>query len=105
MMKAVFFDLDGTLIDSDPYWVRSQETLVRSCGGEWSDALADALQGAAFPETVRLLRGAGVDWDGDAIVRHLSDEVLRMEKERLPWIEAFVMCCPVWRRRTFRPCW
>lgn len=34
MMKAVFFDLDGTLIDSDPYWVRSQETLVRSCGGE-----------------------------------------------------------------------
>mgnify|MGYP000414356340 CR=1 FL=1 len=44
MMKAVFFDLDGTLIDSDPYWVRSQETLVRSCGGEWSDALADALQ-------------------------------------------------------------
>ena len=87
MMKAVFFDLDGTLIDSDPYWVRSQETLVRSCGGEWSDTLADALQGAAFPETVRLLRGAGVDWDGDAIVRHLSDEVLRMEKERLPWIE------------------
>ena len=86
-MKAVFFDLDGTLIDSDPYWVRSQETLVRSCGGEWSDTLADALQGAAFPETVRLLRGAGVDWDGDAIVRHLSDEVLRMEKERLPWIE------------------
>ena len=81
-MKAVFFDLDGTLIDSDPYWVRSQETLVRSCGGEWSDALADALQGAAFPETVRLLRGAGVDWDGDAIVRHLSDEVLCMEKER-----------------------
>ena len=56
MMKAVFFDLDGTLIDSDPYWVRSQETLVRSCGGEWSDTLADALQGAAFPETVRLLR-------------------------------------------------
>ncbi|MBU8984012.1 HAD family hydrolase [Bifidobacterium bifidum] len=87
MMKAVFFDLDGTLIDSDPYWARSQETLVRSCGGEWSDALADALQGAAFPETVRLLRGAGVDWDGDAIVRHLSDEVLRMEKEHLPWIE------------------
>ena len=33
MMKAVFFDLDGTLIDSDPYWVRSQETLVRTCGG------------------------------------------------------------------------
>lgn len=49
MMKAVFFDLDGTLIDSDPYWVRSQETLVRSCGGEWSDALADALQGGGFP--------------------------------------------------------
>ena len=40
---AILFDVDGTLIDSDPYWVRSQETLVRSCGGEWSDALADAL--------------------------------------------------------------
>lgn len=105
MMKAVFFDLDGTLIDSDPYWVRSQETLVRSCGGEWSDTLADALQGAAFPETVRLLRGAGVDWDGDAIVRHLSDEVLRMERSVCRGLRAFAMCCPVWRRRTFRPCW
>ena len=39
-------------------------------------------RGRPSPETVRLLRGAGVDWDGDAIVRHLSDEVLRMEKER-----------------------
>ena len=60
MMKAVFFDLDGTLIDSDPYWVRSQETVGALLWREWSDTARRCAAGAAFPETVRLLRGAGV---------------------------------------------
>lgn len=86
MMKAVFFDLDGTLIDSDPYWVRSQETLVRSCGGNGATRSPMRCRGGLPRDRASAAR-CGVDWDGDAIVRHLSDEVLRMEKERLPWIE------------------
>lgn len=105
MMKAVFFDLDGTLIDSDPYWVRSQETLVRSCGGEWSDTLADALQGAAFPETVRLLRGAGSIGMAMQSCGTCPMRCCAWKRSVCRGLRAFAMCCPVWRRRTFRPCW
>lgn len=87
MPAAVFFDLDGTLIDSDPYWVSAQQAMVERCGGAWSDALAERLQGMAYPDTVRVMHEVGVDLDGETIVRELSDEVLRMEMERLPWVD------------------
>ncbi|RSX53589.1 HAD hydrolase, family IA, variant 3 [Bifidobacterium goeldii] len=85
--KAVFWDLDGTLIDSDPYWVTAERALLESYGGTWDDDLADAMQGAAFPVIVRLLTERGVTLAPSEIRAQLTDEVLAMERARLPWIE------------------
>ncbi|NEG88827.1 HAD hydrolase-like protein [Bifidobacterium aerophilum] len=87
MPAAVFWDLDGTLIDSDPYWVRAERALLERCGGAWDDALAEAMQGAALPMIIRLLRERGVDLPDEVIVSTLTDQVMCMERERLPWIE------------------
>lgn len=84
---AVFWDLDGTLIDSDPYWVCAERALLERCGGEWDDALAEAMQGAALPVIIRLLRERGVDLPDEVIIFTLTDQVMCMERERLPWIE------------------
>nr|WP_169241220.1 HAD family phosphatase [Bifidobacterium sp. DSM 109959] len=85
--KAVLWDLDGTLIDSDPYWVTAERALLESYGGTWDDALAEAMQGASLPVLTRLLRERGVTLPADEIVRTLTDAVMRMESERLPWVE------------------
>ncbi|MBT1175699.1 HAD family phosphatase [Bifidobacterium sp. LC6] len=85
--KAVLWDLDGTLIDSDPYWVTAERALLESYGGTWNDALAEAMQGASLPVLTRLLRERGVALPADEIVQVLTDEVMRMESEHLPWVE------------------
>lgn len=85
-IRAVMWDLDGTLIDSDPYWVHAERVLLESFGGVWSEALAESMQGAAFPEMTRLLRERGVVLAPNEIAQLLTDEVMRMELTHLPWM-------------------
>ncbi|RSX58523.1 haloacid dehalogenase [Bifidobacterium samirii] len=84
---AVFWDLDGTLIDSDPYWLESERALVEEYGGSWTQETARALEGASLPSVAAMLRSCGVALDDDAIRRRLTDDVLRRERCRLPWVE------------------
>ena len=38
---AVLWDMDGTIVDSEPYWMAEEEALVAAAGGTWrhEDAL------------------------------------------------------------------
>jgi beta-phosphoglucomutase-like phosphatase (HAD superfamily) len=35
--KAVLWDMDGTLIDSEPIWIEQERALMQSLGVHWSD--------------------------------------------------------------------
>ncbi len=37
-MHAVLFDMDGTLINSEPYWLKAERALMLQFGHEWSDS-------------------------------------------------------------------
>ena len=37
MLKAVFWDMDGTLIDSEPYWHAGEMQIAHENGGVWND--------------------------------------------------------------------
>lgn len=39
-LKAVFWDMDGTLIDSEPYWHAGEMQIAHENGGVWNDELA-----------------------------------------------------------------
>ena len=32
-LQAVLFDMDGTLVDTEPYWIAAEYALVESFGG------------------------------------------------------------------------
>ena len=83
--QAVLWDLDGTIIDSEPYWLLSEQRLVEEFGGTWSEADGFALIGAGLTNAAVHLQQCGVDMPVDAIVQRMVDEVDEMNARQIPW--------------------
>lgn len=69
--------MDGTLVDTEPYWMAAETALVESFGGTWTHEQAMQLVGNGLDDSARILQAAGVDMPADAIVSRLTDEVRR----------------------------
>ncbi|MFM6968613.1 MAG: HAD family hydrolase [Microbacteriaceae bacterium] len=83
--KAVLWDLDGTIIDSEPYWLISEQRLVESFGGEWSEADGLSLVGSGLPNAAAFLQRRGVDLPIEDIVNRMVSEVNEMVEREIPW--------------------
>lgn len=83
--RAVLFDMDGTIIDSEPYWITAERELVEDFGGTWSMEQAYGLVGSGLWNSARALQEAGVGLEADEIVAKLSARVLEQVAEAVPW--------------------
>lgn len=84
-LQAVFWDMDGTLVDTEPYWIAAERELVESYGGAWSQEQAHLLVGQALEYSASVLQGAGVDMGNREIIDHLTADVAARCAERIPW--------------------
>lgn len=84
-LAAVLWDMDGTLVDSEPAWIAAQYALVERSGGVWSDADALALVGSTLEQTAVALRAAGVDLDDAAIEDALEGDVAAALRAGIAW--------------------
>lgn len=84
-LDAVLWDLDGTLIDSEPYWMAAEQRLVDEYGIAWSTEDALALVGIDLWEGARIFMDRGVPLAPDAIVERLTNEVLDGLRESIPF--------------------
>ncbi|MGX5270922.1 HAD family hydrolase [Bifidobacterium polysaccharolyticum] len=84
---AVFWDMDGTLIDSEPYWHQAEVDLVHEHGGDWNADMGWQVSGKPLPTVARLMRERGLDLPEDQIPDLLIDGVIAMEERHMPWIE------------------
>jgi HAD superfamily hydrolase (TIGR01509 family) len=83
---AVFWDMDGTLVDTEPYWMASEVELVGSFGGRWTHDDGLALVGLGLWNSAEILKSRGVDLSPDEIVQWLTDRVQqKLEDEGVPW--------------------
>lgn len=69
--------MDGTLVDTEPYWIHAETRLVEHFGGSWTHEDAMTMVGAGLWDSAETLRSRGVDMTPDAIVAHLTGEVRR----------------------------
>lgn len=82
---AVLWDMDGTLINSEPYWMAAETELVEAHGGRWSHEDGLGLVGNALDVSAGVLRSAGVDLGIDEIVDLLVEQVTSQVLGRVPW--------------------
>lgn len=85
-LEAVLFDMDGTLVDTEPYWIAAEYALVEAHGGTWNDDHAHALIGSALLDSAAYIRAhGGVDLEPAQIVEHLLDKVVASTQREIPW--------------------
>ncbi|MEP1122980.1 MAG: HAD family phosphatase [Ilumatobacter sp.] len=83
---ALLIDMDGTIVDSEPYWISTEHELVESFGGTWSPADAHSIVGFDLLDAAAELRDrGGVDLDPSTIVDRLLDGVIAKCRIDLPW--------------------
>ena len=87
MLKAVFWDMDGTLIDSEPYWHEGELKIAAENGGYWDEDLAWQGSGTPVPDVARRMVEHGCKLSIEEIGKGMIDYVAQKEFERIPWID------------------
>lgn len=82
---AVLWDMDGTLIDSEPYWIGAEFALVAAHGGTWSDEQSLALVGSPLTRSAAILQAAGVQLEIPEIIDFLITRVASAVRKEIPW--------------------
>lgn len=82
---AVLFDMDGTIIDSEPHWMAAEKRLAARYGVTWTDEDAKMLVGWALEKSAAYLRGRGIPMEPLAIINWLQSEVIQALVEDVPW--------------------
>ncbi|MEP6843728.1 MAG: HAD family phosphatase [Pseudolysinimonas sp.] len=82
---AVLWDMDGTLVDTEGYWLIAETELVHAWGGQWSVEDGLALVGSSLVRSSRIIASRGVELEPDEIVQLLTDRVLDQLKDDVPW--------------------
>jgi HAD superfamily hydrolase (TIGR01509 family) len=83
---AVLWDMDGTIIDTEPHWMEAETQLIREFGGSWSHEEALSLVGQGLWHSARVLQSRGVTLSEDEVINHLTDIVLeKLRTSGLPW--------------------
>ncbi len=85
-LAAVLFDMDGTLVDTEPYWIAAEYDLVAEYGGTWTEADAHALVGNPLIVSADYIREhGGVPLPSEQIVDILLERVMIACARRTPW--------------------
>lgn len=83
--RAVFFDMDGTLINSEVYWAQVERALATENGVEWTPELMAGLQGTSLAHVADELIRLGVPMGHEEVAHTLVDYMHDKESAQLPW--------------------
>ncbi|MEV7134639.1 HAD family phosphatase [Arthrobacter sp. NPDC093128] len=85
LLKAALWDMDGTIVDTEPYWIEAEHALVAAHGGQWSHAQAMQLVGQSLVFSAGILQQAGVKLESREIIDTLTAQVISKVRTSVPW--------------------
>ena len=90
-MKAVLFDMDGTLVDSEKLWEVALQVLYSRLGGELTPAVREATVGGSAESLMQIIyTDLGLDPDADEMAAHsdwMHDYTADLFDGGLPWCD------------------
>jgi HAD superfamily hydrolase (TIGR01509 family) len=87
-VRAVIFDMDGLLLDSEPLWDAAREQLTQERGGSWHEHAQRDMMGMSSTEWSRYMHDhLGVELEPDEINAAVVERMRALYRERLPLIE------------------
>ncbi|MEO8527976.1 MAG: HAD family phosphatase [Pseudolysinimonas sp.] len=82
---AVLWDMDGTLVDTEPYWLQAEMDMVHGAGGVWTAEDGLQLVGSGLERSALIIQSRGVQLSVSEIVETLTNRVREQIAEHLPW--------------------
>jgi HAD superfamily hydrolase (TIGR01509 family) len=84
--RAVLWDMDGTLIDTEPYWMAAERDIVESFGNSWPPHHAHAIVGFDLLDAAAYIIEHGeVPLEPEQVVERLLDGVIARLHRGIPW--------------------
>jgi HAD superfamily hydrolase (TIGR01509 family) len=78
--------MDGTLVDTEPYWITAEHAIVEEAGGTWSEEYAHQLVGNDLMVSAEFIRdNSPVDLEPVEIIEELLARVIAQVREHVPW--------------------
>jgi HAD superfamily hydrolase (TIGR01509 family) len=78
--------MDGTLVDTEPYWIEAEHRLVEQAGGRWTEQLATQLIGQDLYVSAAFIRAnSPLTLGADEIIEALLDLVVERVERHIPW--------------------
>lgn len=74
--EAVLWDMDGTLIDSEPLWLAAEVAMLSRYGIELTLETRDQIVGSGLLAAASLFQGLGVPMSADAIIAEWAESVI-----------------------------
>ena len=83
---AVLWDMDGTLIDSEPYWLKSEGAFAKANNSSWTEQDGLSLVGMSLYDSSKIIKErVGSDLEPEQIIEHLTDGVAAQLKQEIFW--------------------
>jgi HAD superfamily hydrolase (TIGR01509 family) len=78
--------MDGTLVNTEPYWISAETDLIESFGGSWTHEEALQLVGSGLFASAQIIQAKGVELPELEIIDLLTDRVMEQLIEfGIPW--------------------
>ncbi|QNO38846.1 HAD family phosphatase [Protaetiibacter sp. SSC-01] len=77
--------MDGTLVDTEPYWLLAETELITEWGGTWTHDDGMELVGQGLWSSALIIQSRGVGLEPQQIIDTLTDRVLTQIAEHVPW--------------------